>query len=139
VQRFRSRNMTEDQKSVSFAHWQSGRTQRGLGLKPFWVWYFTKTLWPAQRRLIVLQTFCLLIFGLTANTTEWICMQILRNIVNGPKSNWVIVCVQKPYHHFLQTFHPLHIFKIVLRDSSFYPIQLSLSYLLWLNSASADR
>ena len=40
-------------------------------------------------------------------------MQISENIVNGPKSNKyvlvgirVIVCVQKPPHHFLQT--PIH-------------------------------
>ena len=52
-------------------------------------------------------------------------MQISENIVNGPKSNnyvlvgiRVIVCVQKPPHHFLQTFHSLHMFKIVFRDSS---------------------
>jgi len=45
-------------------------------------------------------------------------MQIPRNIVNGPKSNnsvlmriRVIVCVQKPSHHFLQTFRPLRMFK----------------------------
>jgi len=30
---------------------------------------------------------------------------------------WVIVCVQKPSHHILQTFHPLRMFKIVFRDS----------------------
>ena len=55
-------------------------------------------------------------------------MQISRNIVNGPKgSNYVlvrikvIVCVQKPFHHFLQTFRPLRMFKIVFRDSSRYP------------------
>ena len=41
-------------------------------------------------------------------------MQISRNIVNGPKSDdqvsvgiWVIVWVQKPSHHFLQTFRLL--------------------------------
>jgi len=41
-------------------------------------------------------------------------MQISRNIVKGPKSNnqvsvgiWVIVCIQKPSHHFLQTIRPL--------------------------------
>jgi len=40
-------------------------------------------------------------------------MQISRNIANGPKSNnsvlvglWVDVCIQKPFHHFLQTFCP---------------------------------
>jgi len=37
---------------------------------------------------------------------------------------WVIVGVQKPYHHFLQTFRPLVMFKIVFRDSSLYPKQL---------------
>ena len=59
-------------------------------------------------------TFCLLICRLNANNTEWICMQISRNIVNGPESNdlvsvgiWVIVWVQKPSHHFLQTFRLL--------------------------------
>ena len=69
-------------------------------------------------------------------------MQISRNIVNGPKSiNYVlmgiraIVYVQKPPHHFLQTLHPLRMFKIVFRDSS----QLSLFCLLRLISASADR
>jgi len=30
---------------------------------------------------------------------------------------WVIVCIQKPSHHFLQTFRPLRTFKIVFRDS----------------------
>ena len=43
---------------------------------------------------------------------------------------FVIVCVQKPYHHFLQIFRPLRMFKIVLRDSSLYPKQLSLFYFL---------
>jgi len=31
---------------------------------------------------------------------------------------WVIVCNQKPPHHFLQTFRPLRMFKILFRDSS---------------------
>jgi len=73
-------------------------------------------------------------------------MQISKNIANGPKSNnyvllgiRAIVCVQKPPHHFLQTLHPLRMFKIVFRDSSLYPKQLSLFCLLWLISASADR
>ena len=62
-------------------------------------------------------------------------MQISRNIVNGPKSNnyvsvgiWVIVCIQKPYHHFLQTFRPLRMFKIVISDTSLHPKQLHLFY-----------
>jgi len=51
----------------------------------------------------------------------------------------VIVCIQKPSHHVLQTFCPQRMFKIVFRDSSFYPKQLSLFCLLWLISACADR
>jgi len=50
---------------------------------------------------------------------------------------FVIVCVQKPSHHFLQIFLPLRVFKIVLRDSSLYPKQLTLFSLPWLISASA--
>ena len=91
-------------------------------------------------------TFCLLVCRLYANTTEWICIQILRSIVNGPKSNnyvlvriWIIVWIQKPTHHFLQIFLPLRMFKIVFRDTSLYPKQLSSICLLWLISASADR
>jgi len=73
-------------------------------------------------------------------------MQISWNIVNGPNFKdqvllgiWDIVCVQKPSHHFLQTFRPPRTFKIVFHDSSLYPNQLSLFSLLWLISASADR
>ena len=47
---------------------------------------------------------------------------------------WIIFCVLKQSHHFLQTFHPLRIFKIVLRDSSLYANQLSLFF-----SAIADQ
>jgi len=60
-------------------------------------------------------------------------MHISRNIVIGPKSNnyvlmgiWVIVCIHELFHHFLQNFRPLQMFKIVFRDSSLYPKQLSL-------------
>jgi len=49
-----------------------------------------------------------------------------------------IVWVQKPPHHFLQTLHLLRMFKIVFRESSLYPKQLSLFCLLRLISASAD-
>jgi len=38
----------------------------------------------------------------------------------------VIVSIQKSSHQFLHTFRPLRIFKIVFRDSSLYPKQLSL-------------
>jgi len=50
---------------------------------------------------------------------------------------FVIVCVQKPCHRFLQIFRPLRMFEIVLRDSSLYPKQLPLFCLLRLISASA--
>jgi len=59
------------------------------------------------------------------------------NFVNGPKSNnyvlvgiWVIVCIQKPSHHFLQIFRLLRSFKIVFRHGLLYPKQLSLFCLL---------
>jgi len=45
----------------------------------------------------------------------------------------------EPSHHFLQTFCSLRMFKIVFRDSSLYPKQLSLFCLLWLISACSDR
>jgi len=51
----------------------------------------------------------------------------------------VIVCVQKPSHHFLQTFRLLRMFKIVFRDSSLYPKQLPLFCLQRMISANADR
>ena len=52
---------------------------------------------------------------------------------------FVIVCVQKPSHHFPQIFRPLRMHKIVLRDSALYPKQLTLFRLLWLINASAKR
>jgi len=61
-------------------------------------------------------------------------MQISNNIVNGPKHSnnvsvgiCVIVCVQEPSHHFLQTFRPLPI-RIVFSDSSLFQKQLHLLY-----------
>jgi len=64
---------------------------------------------------------------LNAKTTEWYCMKISRNTVNGPKRNncilvgiWVIACIEEPSHHFLQTSRRLRIFMLVLRDSSLY-------------------
>jgi len=38
---------------------------------------------------------------------------------------WVIVCIQKPSHHVLQTFLPLQMFKIVFCNSSLCPKQSS--------------
>jgi len=52
---------------------------------------------------------------------------------------WVIVSFPKQSHNFFQTFRTSGMFKIVLRDSSLYPKQLSLFCLLWLISVSADR
>jgi len=49
---------------------------------------------------------------------------------------WIIVCIQKPSHHFLQTFPSLRMIKFVFRYSSLYPKQFSLFCLLWLISAN---
>jgi len=38
---------------------------------------------------------------------------------------WVIVSIQKPSHHILQTFRSLRMFKVVFGDSSLYPKPLS--------------
>jgi len=82
--------------------------RKGLGLNPPWAWYFTKTLLPAQRRLLFSHTFCLFICRLNANTTEWICMQISRNIANGPKSNnyrfWWESGLSSAFRNHLTTF-----------------------------------
>jgi len=47
--------------------------------------------------------------------------------------------MQKPSHHFLQTFRSLRMSNMVFRDISLYPKQLSLFCLLRLTSAGADR
>jgi len=52
---------------------------------------------------------------------------------------WVIVCIQEPYHHCLQTFRPLRMFKMVFGDSWLYPKQLFLFCLLRLISLYTDR
>jgi len=36
---------------------------------------------------------------------------------------WVIVSIHKACNHFLQTFRPLGMFKIVFRDGPLYPKQ----------------
>jgi len=36
---------------------------------------------------------------------------------------WVIICIQEPSHHTLQTFRPLRMFMIVLRDTPLNPKQ----------------
>ena len=116
--------------------------RRGLGVKTPMSWYFTKTLLLAQKRLIVSAYFFLLICWLNANTTEWICMQISRNIVDGPKLiirfRWESVSLSTSKNHlFLRTFRPLPMFKTVFRDSSLYAKQLHLFCLLWLNSSAS--
>jgi len=47
---------------------------------------------------------------------------------------WIIVCIQKPSHHSLQTFRPLRMFKFVFRDSSLYS-----KTIVFILSAMADR
>jgi len=74
------------------SHWAlkhiKGVRNGGVGVNPSpWAWYFTKTLLPAQRSLIVFAYFCLLICRLNANNKVWICPQISRNSFHGPKSN----------------------------------------------------
>jgi len=123
------------------------RKGEGLGLNtPFDLGILQKLYYLRKGDQLFSHTFCLLIFRLNANTTEKICMQILRSIANGPKSNnyllvaiWIIVFIQKPTHHFLQIFPPLCMFKIVFRDSSLYPKQLTSLCLQRLISASADH
>ena len=61
-----------------------------IGVKTLsWAWYLTKILLPGQRRLIVIAYFLLVNLSTKCkySTTERICMQISRNIVNGPKSH----------------------------------------------------
>ena len=66
-------------------------------------------------------------------------LQIGQKLIIRSGGIFVIVCVQKPSHHFLQIFRPLRMYKIVLLDSSLYPKQLALFCLLWLISVSAKR
>jgi len=71
-------------------------------------------------------------------------MQISRKIVNGQKSNrilWESGLSSASRNHLAAFCRPFvhYACKIVFRDSSLYPKQLSLFYLLWLISASAYR
>jgi len=92
-----------------------GRTQGGLGLNfPLKLDILQKLDYLRKRHELFLHTFCMLICRLNANNMEWICMQISRSILNGPENNdqvslgiWVVVWVQKTFHHFLQTFRLL--------------------------------
>ena len=67
--------------------WTKDVHKGGFGVNPPLSLIFTKIVLPLQRRLIVFAHVCLLICRFNANTTEWICVQISRNIVNGPKSD----------------------------------------------------
>ena len=49
---------------------------------------------------------------------------------------WITVCNPETISPLLPTFRPLRMFKIVFRNSSLYPKQLSLFCLLWLISAN---
>jgi len=119
----------------------------GVGTKTPWAWYFTKAIICAKADWLFSHTFCLFICRLNANITEWICMQISRNIVNGPKSNnyrfcWESGLSSTSRNHlttFCRPFVHYACLKIAFRDNSLYPKQFSLFCLLWLISASADR
>jgi len=103
-----------------------GRTQGGLGLTPpLNLLCYKNVITYAKEFVYVFVHFLLVWCQLNAKTTEWFCMKISKNTVNGPKRNnyilvgiWVIACIQEPSHHFLQTSRQLRIFVLVLRDSS---------------------
>jgi len=68
----------------------------------------------------------------------------LRNIVSGPKSNnwvlvgiWVIVCIEEPSHHFLQTFRHYECLRLCSAIVRFIRNNCLYFCLLWLISASA--
>ena len=119
----------------------------GVGVNLPWAWYLTKTIQPAQRRLIVFAYFCLLICRFNANTTELICMQISRNIVNGPKSNnWDLVGISgllsASRNHLITFCRPFIHYACLQLCSAIVWLhrkQSSLFCLLWLSSASAER
>jgi len=61
---------------------------RGVAVTPLlWAWYFTKKFLSAQRILTVFAYILLVNLSSYWNITELICVQISRNIVNGPKSD----------------------------------------------------
>ena len=113
-----------------------------LGLIPPWAWYLQNFITCAKE----INCLHILFADLRQIPRNKYACKFQGHIVNGPKSNnyvlvgiRTIVCVQKPPHHFLQTLHPLRMFKIVFRDTTLYPKQLSLFCLLRLISANADR
>jgi len=60
----------------------------GVDVKtPPWAWHFTKLYYLRKGVQLFSHAFSLLTCRLNANTAGWICMQISRNIANGPKSN----------------------------------------------------
>jgi len=70
--------------------YSQGRTQGGVGVgvnPPLEIHIFQKLYYLRKGDYLFVHTFCFLICRLNANTTEWICMQISRNIVNGPRSH----------------------------------------------------
>ena len=89
-------------------HHAQGRTQGGLGLKPpLNLLCYKNVITYAKDFVYVFVQFLLVWCQLNAKTTEWFCMKISRNTVNGPKRNnyilvgiWVIACIQEPSHHF---------------------------------------
>jgi len=115
-----------------------GVRKEGLGLTPpppLNLLCYKNVITYAKEFVYVFAHFLLVWYQLNAKTTQWFCMKISRNTVNGPKRNnyilvgiwpWVIACIQEPSHHFLQTSRRLRIFMLVLRDSSLYSQQLSL-------------
>ena len=93
---------------------EQGRTHEGFwGLNPPLSLIFYEVFITCAEDWLLSHAFCLWICRHNANTTEWIRMQISRNIVKGQKTNnqvmvgiWVIICIHTPSHHFWQTFRP---------------------------------
>ena len=135
--------ITEDDafKLCSDIHTHKGVRKEGFGANPPLEFsMLQKRHTYAKEFVYVFVHFLLVWCQLNAKTTEWFCIKISRNTVNGPKRSnyilvgiWVIACIQEPSHHFLQTSRRLRIFMLVLRGSSLY----SINCLYFVRSARA--
>ena len=128
------------------SHLRKGVRKGGCGYHPPWAWYFTKTFLSAQRILIVFAYILLVNLSSYSNTTElfackfqgtlWMGQNVIIRfwweslLSSASRNHLTIFC--KPFVHYA-------CFKIVFRDSSLYPNQLCLFYLLCLISACSDR
>jgi len=118
---------------------------RGIGVNtPPLSLIFCKTLLPAQRRLIVFACFCLLICRLTANTTEWVCMQFQGTLQTGQKVIirflWESGLSSASRNHLTTFCRPfVHYACFRLCSAIVYFIRNNCLNLQWLISEGADR